>query len=82
MFLRCCCLTIKRIFVLQERKNMISKFSISEWIIEQIDENKRRQPEKRKKTRKKEKPKPPYTSKEDEYNAQKPCCRSNGKIGH
>jgi len=23
-----------------------------------------------------------YSSKEEEYKKQKPCCRSNGKIGH
>ena len=37
---------------------------------------------KKKKKHKVTKTKSTYTSKDDEYKRQKPCCRSNGKIGH
>lgn len=43
------------------------------------DELTKSQKKKRKKTTKN---KHGYTSKEEEYRKQKPCCRANGKIGH
>ena len=45
----------------------------------EVPKEKKRKP---RKIKKKDKTKPPYSSKEDEYKAQKPCCRSNGKVGH
>lgn len=59
---------------------MARGFNIPTWIEEKIQDGKRRQPGK--KVRKKEKNKAAYSSKEEEYQNQKPCCRSNGKIGH
>lgn len=44
------------------------------------EEDKREETKGSSKVKKKKKPR--YESKQDEYESQKPCCRSNGKRGH
>jgi hypothetical protein len=62
----------------------VSNFSL--WIQRNIEEVKRRKPEREKPTPSKSKKTKPkrrkYSCKDDEYQRQKPTCRTNGKQGH
>ena len=58
----------------------IYRFSLSALIKKWQEEDRRRQRSSKTKVRKGKKPH--FTSKDDEYKNQKPCCRSHGKIGH